>query len=131
MKYIVRHGSTRFLGEYYPIDSTDYQRMQRVVIESPRGIEAGTILCEATERTKQFLPEPSNGKIIRPMTPDDLAKERQWAENQKNEFEVCRHYIDHFRLQMDLVDVEHLLGNERIVFYFLVRPPEKRVDFRE
>jgi cell fate regulator YaaT (PSP1 superfamily) len=29
---------------------------------------------------------------------------------------------------MELVDVEHLLGGERIVFYFLA---EKRVDFRE
>ena len=31
-------------------------------------------------------------------------------------------------LQMELVDVEHLLGGERIIFYFLA---EKRVDFRE
>jgi cell fate regulator YaaT (PSP1 superfamily) len=29
---------------------------------------------------------------------------------------------------MELVDVEHLLGGERIIFYFLA---EKRVDFRE
>src|SRR4030095_5697882 len=32
------------------------------------------------------------------------------------------------RLQMEPVDVEHLFGGERIVFYFLA---EKRVDFRE
>jgi cell fate regulator YaaT (PSP1 superfamily) len=32
------------------------------------------------------------------------------------------------RLQMELVDVEHLFGGERIIFYFLA---EKRVDFRE
>src|SRR6266536_1897715 len=34
----------------------------------------------------------------------------------------------HRQLQMALVDVEHLFGGERIVFYFL---SEKRVDFRE
>src|SRR4030095_10419928 len=32
------------------------------------------------------------------------------------------------RLQMEPVDVEHLFGGERIIFYFLA---EKRVDFRE
>src|SRR5207302_11239121 len=32
------------------------------------------------------------------------------------------------RLAMELVDLEHLFGNERIVFYFLA---DQRVDFRE
>ncbi len=32
------------------------------------------------------------------------------------------------KLQMELVDVEHIFGGERIVFYYLA---EKRVDFRE
>jgi cell fate regulator YaaT (PSP1 superfamily) len=131
MKYIVRHGVTRFLGEYSSSDDVTYERLQRVVIESPRGLESGTILCEASERSKQFLIDPTSGKILRLMNPEDLEKEHQWAEQQKREFEVCGHFIQQFKLQMDLVDVEHLLGNERIVFYFLVRPPEKRVDFRE
>lgn len=131
MKYIVRHGATRFLGEYTPIDNADYQRLQRVVIQSQRGTEAGVVLCQASERAKDFLPEPTFGKILRSMNTEDMAKERQWIEQQKNEFSICQKYIDHYRLQMDLVDVEHLLGGERIVFYFLVRPPEKRVDFRE
>ena len=36
--------------------------------------------------------------------------------------------IAQHQLPMELVDVEHLFGGERIVFYFLA---EKRVDFRE
>ena len=42
--------------------------------------------------------------------------------------EVCNNIIKQRHLQMELVDVEHLFGNERIVFYFLA---EKRVDFRD
>lgn len=131
MKYIVRHGYSRYLGEFEPADGACYSRLQRVIIESPRGMEAGTVLCEATERTKSFLIEPTSGKILRVMTPQDLTQERRLAELQAQEYDICRQQIDRLRLQMDLVDVEHLLGNERIVFYFLVRPPEKRVDFRE
>jgi len=131
MKYIVRHGYSRYLGEYEPVNGACYLRMQRVVIESPRGLEAGVVLCEATDRAKSFLPEPTSGKILRGMTEHDLAQERRLLEQQTIEYDVCRKHIERLRLQMDLVDVEHLLGNERIVFYFLVRPPEKRVDFRE
>ena len=42
--------------------------------------------------------------------------------------EACQGFVSNRRLQMELVDVEHLFGGERIVFYFLA---EKRVDFRE
>jgi cell fate regulator YaaT (PSP1 superfamily) len=47
---------------------------------------------------------------------------------EQREFELCQRFIAQRRLQMELVDVEHLFGGERIVFYFLA---EKRVDFRE
>lgn len=131
MKYLVRHGSTRSLGEYEPLDAQVYQRLQRVVLQTPRGTEAGTILCEADERCKQFLVEPTSGKIMRAMTPHDICMDEKRQEQQKCEYDIAAKHIQKLKLQMDLVDVEHLLGDERIVFYFLVRPPEKRVDFRE
>src|SRR5262249_44445392 len=43
-------------------------------------------------------------------------------------FATCQELINRRRLQMDLVDVEVILGRERTVFYYLA---EKRVDFRE
>ena len=49
-------------------------------------------------------------------------------ERENVEFDSCRQFIEQRKLQMELVDVEHLFGGERIVFYFLA---EKRVDFRE
>ncbi len=49
-------------------------------------------------------------------------------ESEARELEECSKLVDQRRLQMQLVDAEHLFGGERIVFYFLA---EKRVDFRE
>ncbi len=40
----------------------------------------------------------------------------------------CIRFVAERSLQMEPIDVEHLFGGERIVFYFLA---EKRVDFRE
>jgi cell fate regulator YaaT (PSP1 superfamily) len=130
-KYIVRHGVMRMLGEYQPPDERIFKRGQRVIVRSERGLEVADVLCEASEKTKAYLAEATSGEIMRIMTPDDEQKYRQLLESQKREYESCCKYIDQRHLQMDLVDVEHIFGGERIVFYFLVRPPEKRVDFRE
>lgn len=131
-KYIVRHGALRFLGEYAPVDvQLGWKRNDRVVVRTPRGLELGTVLCEADERAKQFLAEPTEGQILRRMTENDKAIEVRLQDAQKQEYELGRKLIEARQMQMDLVDVEHLFGNERIVFYFLVRPPEKRVDFRD
>src|SRR5690606_24922880 len=45
-----------------------------------------------------------------------------------DEFAICQQYVQRLRLNMGLVDVEHLFGGERIVAYYLA---EQRVDFRE
>jgi cell fate regulator YaaT (PSP1 superfamily) len=47
---------------------------------------------------------------------------------ERGEFLSCRDLIAERKLQMQLVDVEHLFGGERVVFYYVA---EQRVDFRE
>jgi cell fate regulator YaaT (PSP1 superfamily) len=92
-------------------------------------MEWGLVLCPATERTSEYLgKEEVNGRLLREVTEQDRD---QWDEIRKQEqaaFEGARDLIAQRKLQMELVDVEHIFGGERIVFYYLA---EKRVDFRE
>jgi cell fate regulator YaaT (PSP1 superfamily) len=118
----------RFLGEYEAGDGHAYLRGGTVLVRSERGQELGCVLCEATPRAIELLNEPTKGRILRLLTADDLALQRKLKEKERLEFEVCQRFIEQRKLQMELVDVEHLFGGERIVFYFLA---EKRVDFRE
>jgi cell fate regulator YaaT (PSP1 superfamily) len=127
-KYIVRHGAMRFLGEYDAIENAAFLRGQQVVVRSDRGLEAAEVLCEASPRAVQLLSEPTHGQILRGMTEKDLGEVERLHEAELKEFHSCNRYIASRRLQMELVDVEHLFGGERIIFYFLA---EKRVDFRE
>ena len=126
--YIVRHGAMRFLGKFDAEDDKAYARGTRVVVRTERGLELGEVLCPADPRAVEQIAEPSGGKLVRPLTADDLAQFDRLAEAEGREFETCQRFVTQRRLQMDLVDVEHLFGGERIVFYFLA---EKRVDFRE
>ena len=60
--------------------------------------------------------------------PEDRDQEIRLADDHKPVFATCQELIARRRLQMNLVDVELILGRERVVFYYLA---EKRVDFRE
>jgi cell fate regulator YaaT (PSP1 superfamily) len=126
--YIARHGAMRFLGQFEAESSAVYTRGQAVVLRTERGLEAGEVLCPASERALALIPEPTRGRIVRAMTEDDQARADSLRQAEVREFETCKRFIAQRHLQMELVDVEHLLGGERIIFYFLA---EKRVDFRE
>jgi cell fate regulator YaaT (PSP1 superfamily) len=127
-KYVTRHGAMRFLGEYEAAEGTAYPYGTRVVVRSDRGLEVGQVLCEANPRALELLAERTQGQILRPVGQDDLLQIDRLRKAEVQEFESCRGFIQQRSLQMELVDVEHLFGGERIVFYFLA---EKRVDFRE
>jgi cell fate regulator YaaT (PSP1 superfamily) len=125
--WIVRHGAMRFLGEFDPADET-YARGQEVVVRTERGLELGEVLCPATPRAVELLAEPTRGRILRTLTPEDRAGRDRLQAQEEKELETCSKFVAQRKLQMELVDVEHLFGGERIIFYFLA---EKRVDFRE
>ena len=126
--YIIRHGAMRFLGEYEAGEGAEYLRGSRVVVRSERGLEIGDVLCPANPRAVELISEPSRGQIIRLVNADDLAQLQNRRAGEQHELETCCRIIEQRQLQMELVDVEHILGGERIVFYFLA---EKRVDFRD
>ena len=127
-KYIVRHGSMRFLGEFEAPEGQAYPRNCPVVIRTDRGMELGDVLCEAKPQTVKMITEPTTGRILRPLSPDDHKVQARLRESETKEFDTCRRFVAQRKLQMELVNVEHLFGGERIIFYFLA---EKRVDFRE
>lgn len=127
-RYVVRHGAMRFLGDYQAQDGALYQRGQEVIVRSERGLETAEVLCDATDDAIKLIVEPTHGQIVRVMTEKDHADLERVRQAEQQEFRGCNEFIAARKLQMELVDVEHLFGGERIVFYFLA---EKRVDFRD
>lgn len=127
-KYLVRHGVMRFIGVFSPPADTTFRRGETVILKTERGGEAGQLLCPATPQAIAAVPDPTTGEILRAATADDRKKLDQLADLQKKEYDAGTKLIAQHHLAMQLVDVEHLFGGERIVFYFL---SEARVDFRE
>jgi cell fate regulator YaaT (PSP1 superfamily) len=68
------------------------------------------------------------GNILRELSDQDRRRIEELRDLEPIEFQGCRELIGAHSLAMHLVDVEHLLGDERLVFYYV---SEARVDFRE
>ena len=106
----------------------EYARGARVVVRTSRGLEAGEVLCVATDDAMAGLRSTKKGQILRAMTADDTNELGRIHSQEREEFQVCLKCIGELGLQMQLVEVEHVFGGERVVVYYLA---EKRVDFRE
>lgn len=127
-KYIVRFGAMRILGAFAPAGEQQYARGTHVILRTDRGLEAGQVLCLANPQTTENLKSPTEGQILRQMTAEDIHELACIHDQEQTEFKICLGFIQKSGLEMELVDVEHIFGGERIVVYYLA---EGRVDFRE
>jgi cell fate regulator YaaT (PSP1 superfamily) len=127
-KYVVRTGVMRALGVYSSSRDDVFQRGVEVVVRTDRGMEAGEVLCEATDAAVSQIKDPGHGQIMRTLTPEDARERSRLLDQARKEFLTCQRLIEQEKLDMKLVDVEHLFGGERVVVYYLA---ENRVDFRE
>ncbi|NLS94589.1 MAG: signal peptidase [Planctomycetaceae bacterium] len=126
--YVVRYGSMRILRTFGCSGKNSYRRSQQVIVRTDRGLEAGEVLCEAKEEQTEKPDPPREGQILREMTAEDRNEVARIHHQEEAEFEVCQRCIAELGLEMQLVDIEHIFGGERIVVYYLA---DGRVDFRE
>ncbi len=127
-RYVVRFGVMRMLGLFSTSQGDVLRRGTQVISRTERGLELGEVLCEATDEVAQKVPDPRRGQILRTLSEDDQRQLNHLRERERNEFEVVEQKIAQLKLPMQLIDIEHIYGGERIVIYYL---SEDRVDFRE
>src|SRR6185312_4256545 len=127
-KYVVRCGIMRALGVFTTSRGEALARGAQVIARTDRGLEAGEVLCEATDQAVGQLQDPRKGQVLRQMTAEDRNELARMHDQERGEHETCGRLIAEMDLPMQLVDVEHIFGGERVVIYYL---SENRVDFRE
>ena len=127
-KFLVRHGVMRFVGEYDAPAGVTPKRGETVILRTDRGQEVGEVLCPSTPQAVAAIPEPTHGQLLRIANDADRKKMAELTAAQQREYEVGTKLIATHKMAMQIVDVEHLFGGERILFYFLA---DGRVDFRE
>ncbi len=129
-RFVVRYGAMRLLGDFEARRSTVFRRNEEVVVRSERGVEWGTVLCPATERTGEYLgnTRSNSGRILRIATSEDRRTRSETAEREKQYFTQAAAMISERLVKMQLIDIEQIFGGERLILYYL---SEGRIDFRE
>jgi len=143
---LVRYSRMNTLGFFEHRETKISKIKTRVVIKTDRGLELGYLVGRLTAykggqlklSEEQILEYFENsdigsapvqaGKFIRYATSADVSEERHLRKIAQEEMECCRHFAKEMNLPMKIVDVEHVFGGERIIFYFM---SDGRVDFRE
>jgi len=143
---LVRYGRMNLLALFEHNENQLPSRPARAVVKTEKGMELGSIVGQLSayragqlklseEQVKgyyisseiEFSPEPA-GRFVRYATPEDISEERHFQKIAKEEAAYCRELVKEMNLPMRVVDAEHILGGERIIFYFKA---DGRVDFRE
>jgi len=119
----------------------------KLVVRTQRGTEIAEMLtttcgnsgCGKSVSRKEMLqyiensggkdyPFTEQGKVLRLATIEDLNDQSRLDDRKPAMFKFARQLIQELDLQMKVVDVEQLLGGERVIFHYT---SENWVDFRE
>ena len=143
---VVRYGAMAWIGEFSCRADVVFGCGTRVVVQTERGIELGAPIgvpregcgCDLTVPRAQLQtylrssgPEfcrPRAGRILRIANQQDLNEQAHLDAHIGEDIAQCAEAAARLNLDMKIITAEHLLGGERIVFYFA---SAGRVDFRQ
>lgn len=144
---VLRYGYERKIAELPYNGDAKPGCGSKVVAVTPRGTELAEMLtttcsnsgCGKSVSRKEMLqyiensggkdyPFTTRGKVLRVATIDDLNEQARLDARKPAVVRGCKAIIEELKLPMKLVEVEFILGDEQISFYYTA---ENRVDFRE
>lgn len=143
---LVRYGRMNEVGWFEHNETHIPKVPARVVIKTDKGLELGYLVGQLgpykaghfklnQDQVKKYFDtseieycDISAGSFVRYATDEDISEQKHLQMLAKEEIQCCRRFAEEQNLSMKIVDVEHIFGGERIIFYFM---SESRVDFRQ
>ena len=119
----------RDAGKIYYFDpkGLPISRGDKVIVETARGVEMGTVLTGPKEVSEDEVVSPLK-KVQRIATEEDKKRVKRNQEKEKEALKICAEKIKKHKLEMKLVDAEYTFDNNKLLFYFTA---DGRIDFRE
>ena len=119
----------RTAGKIYFFDPVqfDVKRGDHVIVETARGVEYGTVVCDPKEVEEDQVIQPLKA-VLRVATAKDDEQEKSNKEKEREAYKICLEKIRKHELDMKLIDAEYTFDNNKVLFYFTA---DGRIDFRE
>ena len=112
----------------YYLDPGDIQILagDKVVAETSRGVELGVVKFSPRPMDDSFAKQAR--PLIRVATANDIKRDAENREREKEALVIVRESINFFELHMKPVRADIMLDRSRMIFFY---ESEERVDFRE
>ena len=119
----------RTAGKIYFFDPLEFEikRGDHVIVETARGVEYGTVVCDPKEVEEDQVIQPLK-PVLRVATEKDDEQEKNNKAKEREAFKICLEKIRKHELDMKLIDAEYTFDNNKVLFYFTA---DGRIDFRE
>ncbi len=119
--YLIRHGLGRHVGRFFAPGDREgsgpvYERGQTVVVRTTRGTELGEVLVEVAASPG---PGSEGSSILRLAALVDIEQARRAERERSHRFDLCRQIARKEQLPIELIDVETLLDDRKLVLHYL------------
>jgi hypothetical protein len=115
VEYLVGFGTAGDFGRFRALGPTVYERGDRVVVCTHRGVEAGHILRIAAPGHARFLPNTTVGQLLRPFGAAESRAEADARNRQSKILARAGLLAVESKLPLTVLDVEILLDGEHAV----------------
>ncbi len=102
-------------------------RGDRVIIESIKGLELGTV-CSNPRIQDATMPTRPIEEIFRLATSEDIEQKEENERSEAEAMQFCKERINMDRLPMNLMAVELTIDRSKLIFFYT---SQTRVDFRK
>jgi len=121
---IFREGGRAY---YFDPRELEVSEGDRVITETSRGLELGTVIAGRKEVPDEAITPPLR-PLVRLATAADLEQDAENRKLEEKALQVCQQSIEAHGLPMKLIECEYTFDRSRVIFYF---GAEGRVDFRK
>jgi cell fate regulator YaaT (PSP1 superfamily) len=114
----------------YYFDPTPFEHFKledRVIVETSRGIELGTVAM-ATRHVPKSEIKSKLKRVVRPATPVDLLQAEHFKAQEAVALEKCNELVAELNIPIKVLQAEYSFDGARLLFSFV---SEQRVDFRD
>jgi len=112
---------------YFETNSLNLKKGNKVVVETEKGIQFGTVSTDKKNIEEKDLSTPLK-KVLRVATEDDIKQNRRNEEIGKKALEDAKKISDKLELNMNFIGAYFTLDKNQLIYNFVA---DERVDFRE
>ena len=110
--HLIKIGLMGVVGRFDAADFRVYQRDQRVICRTRRGLECGVVICGVDQPA-------TDGEVLRVTGSEDELILDRLEKFRDRAYNACNDLLIERGLPGTLVDVEHLFDGESVFFYFM------------